>query len=124
MIDRDAITDLTARLKEEQRSSNETAFMHAALYHWHNGEHDKARDYVKYVIDQQPQYAPAQVLLGWVDLTCGRTTLARKSVQFFEKALSSGGGKKDIEVGRSSPTYITLIESPSLAGSAGKSKVS
>lgn len=47
-------------------------------------------------MDSQPQYAGAQILQGWIDLTSGRDSAVKRSVTYFDKALV--GNKKEIEV--------------------------
>jgi hypothetical protein len=47
-------------------------------------------------VESQPQYVGAQILQGWIELTCGRESNIQKSISFFDKALS--GNKKEIEV--------------------------
>lgn len=96
-LDEDAIKELTSKLKEDFRGSTEKGFLLAAQYHWFRGEQDKAREYVKFVIEHQQAYLPAYVVLGWIDVTCGRQALVKSSIDNFEKALASGN-KKDIEV--------------------------
>ena len=71
--------------------------MLAAYFHWHNGDYEKAREYAKYVMDSQPQFAGAQILVGWIDLGSGREAMMRKSITYFDKALANGN-KKEIEV--------------------------
>ena len=36
-------------------------------------------------------------LRGWVDLTCGRETLAKKSIKFFEEALAGPENPKPVD---------------------------
>jgi hypothetical protein len=47
--DKDSVKELTAKIKEDLKSSNEKGFLNASLFHWHNGELDKAREYAKFV---------------------------------------------------------------------------
>ncbi len=54
-------------------------------------------DCAKQVLETQPQYSPAHVLLGWIDLTDKtRTQRAANSIKSFETALQSSTGR-DIE---------------------------
>jgi hypothetical protein len=116
--DKDLLKELSLKVKEDIKQSNEKGLVQAALFHWLVREHDKAREYAKMVsftlhssilflfpyntsikqaIEKAPNYTPAQVALGWIDLTCGRDALVKKSIQYFENALQANN-KKDVEV--------------------------
>jgi tetratricopeptide repeat protein 21B len=110
-------------LNDDRKASNEKGFLLAAYFHWHNGEHDKAREYAKYVrncqcmltylsykvMDSQPQFVGAQILMGWIDLTSGRESLVKRSVNYFDKALSNGN-KKEIEVGIVYSLFVDIMQ--------------
>ncbi|PRP77845.1 tetratricopeptide repeat protein 21B-like [Planoprotostelium fungivorum] len=96
-VDREAVAELNARIKEETKAASEVGLLNAATFHWHMGEYDKSREYLKLILESQPKYAPAHALLGWVDLTCGRQQLSKKSINHFEKSISSSGSSRNIE---------------------------
>nr|XP_006812059.1 PREDICTED: tetratricopeptide repeat protein 21B-like [Saccoglossus kowalevskii] len=51
-VDKEAIQELDARLKEIRKQAREKALYFAALFLWHTGRHDKAREYVDRMIWQ------------------------------------------------------------------------
>lgn len=66
-------------------------------FYLHTKQYDKARDMVKKAETMQPTSVPAMVLHGWVDLLCGRESIANKSHRFFEDAIKAGNANPDLE---------------------------
>lgn len=52
------------------------------------GRHDKAREYVDRMLKMSASSIEGLALKGWIDLTCGREMVAKKSIKFFEEALA------------------------------------
>lgn len=100
---------MNLRLKDDLKSATEKSFLHAATFHWLNNEHEKAREYIKYVMENQPQFLPAQMLLGWIDLTCKRENLVKKSGLLFEKVISQGN-RKDIDALLGKAKYLEYMK--------------
>ena len=95
--------------------------MQTALFHWHSGDHAKARTYVQKVAEYADEYVCARTLRGWIDLTCDRHMYVEKSVQFFDAVLADGedapggGAKNNIEAVMGKVAYLELKRSYSEA---------
>ncbi|XP_077996608.1 tetratricopeptide repeat protein 21B-like [Glandiceps talaboti] len=94
-VDKEAIQELDAKLKEERKHAREKALYFAALFLWHTGRHDKAREYVDRMLKMSPQAVDGMILRGWIDLTSGRDNFVKKSLRYFEDALNLSG--KEVE---------------------------
>ncbi|XP_038077972.1 tetratricopeptide repeat protein 21B-like isoform X2 [Patiria miniata] len=105
-VDREAVQDLDAKLKEERKRTGEKGLYFAATFLWHTGRHDKAREYVDRMLKMSQGAKQGQVLRGWIDLTCGRDAYVKKSGKYFEEALS--GASKDVEALIGKARYFTL----------------
>ena len=64
------------------------ALFYAGMFLWLCGRHDKAREYIDRMLKMSPSSKEGLSLRGWIDLTSGRETLMKKSVKYFEEALS------------------------------------
>ena len=58
------------------------------MFLWLCGRHDKAREYIDRMLKMSLTSKEGLALRGWVDLTSGRETLMKKSVKYFDEALS------------------------------------
>ena len=58
------------------------------MFLWLCGRHDKAREYIDRMLKMSPSSKDGLALRGWIDLTSGRETLMKKSVKYFDEALS------------------------------------
>ena len=58
------------------------------MFLWLTGRSDKAREYVDRLLKMSPGSKEGLALRGWIDLTSGRESMAKKSINYFEKALS------------------------------------
>eukprot|EP00117_Sycon_ciliatum_P031489 scpid31598/ scgid0318/ Tetratricopeptide repeat protein 21B len=89
-VDKDSIQKLEARMREERRSCGESGLYHAGLFLWMVGRHDKAREYIGRALKASPQANPEiSTLYGWINLTCGRDSLVKTSVEYFDKPFSN-----------------------------------
>lgn len=52
-----------------------------------SGRHDKAREYVDRMLKISPGSKEGLCLKGWIDLTCGRDSVVKRSIKYFEDAL-------------------------------------
>ena len=84
--DREAVQMLESRIRSERTGSGERALYHAALFLWLSGRHDKSREYADRLLKMAPSSIVGLSLRGWIDLTCGRETLVKKSIKYFEEA--------------------------------------
>ena len=89
------------------------ALYYAGLFLWLTGRHDKAREYAAKMMKMAPgskevcafshavmlvngdmyvllsfRCVQGLILCGWIDLTCGRETYMKKSLKYFDEALS------------------------------------
>ncbi|XP_070546763.1 tetratricopeptide repeat protein 21B-like [Ptychodera flava] len=94
-VDKEAVQELDAKLKEERKHAREKALYFAGLFLWHTGRHDKAREYVDRMLKMSPQAADGLILRGWIDLTCGRDAYTKKAQKYFDDALQISG--KEVE---------------------------
>ncbi|XP_071943351.1 tetratricopeptide repeat protein 21B-like [Antedon mediterranea] len=88
-VDREAVQELDAKLKEERRSAGEKGLLFGATFLWHSGRHDKAREYVDRMLKASPSAKEGQILKGWIDLTSGREPAVKKSGKYFEEVLKN-----------------------------------
>eukprot|EP01137_Pigoraptor_chileana_P035464 Opistho-2@29514 len=109
LVDQEAVHELEARLTKEEDSAGEVAIEQAALYLWHAGRFDEARkkgdkflqmcrDGADRSAERSVMYVRALTLRGWIDLTCGRESTAKKADKaFLNEALKSMGDNKNYE---------------------------
>ena len=64
------------------------ALYHAGMFLWLSGRHDKAREYLERMLKMAASSEEGLALRGWIDLTSGRESLAKRSIKYFEEALA------------------------------------
>nr|KAG5695130.1 hypothetical protein BaRGS_017229 [Batillaria attramentaria] len=84
-VDREAITALDAKLKEERKQSGELGLYFAGLFLYLNGKYDKAREYIDRMLKMAPTSVEGLTVKGWLEMMSGRE--AKKSIRFFDEAL-------------------------------------
>eukprot|EP00051_Salpingoeca_urceolata_P023185 m.390103 g.390103 ORF g.390103 m.390103 type:complete len:1321 (-) comp20074_c6_seq3:93-4055(-) len=87
LVDKEAIEQLDARSKKEVKTCGEIALHHAGLFLWHTGRHDKARELADKMLKINAASIDALALRGWIDLTSGRESHAKKCIKYFDDAL-------------------------------------
>ncbi|KAK6970975.1 Tetratricopeptide repeat protein 21B [Biomphalaria glabrata] len=87
-MDREAVQELDAKLKEERKQAGELGLYFAGLFLFNSGKYDKAREYIDRMLKMAPQNPDGLTLKGWIELMSGRE--AKRSIKFFEEALVSG----------------------------------
>ena len=108
VVDNEAVGDLESELigAEDDNSVPDRARMQAALLLWHLGELHEAKQHVNYLLRMQPSNVQALTLSGWLEVAEGEAELASggdpglsfdSAATAFDKAISAGGGKKDLE---------------------------
>lgn len=50
LVDREAVQELEAKLRQDRQSCGEMALYFAGMFLWHTGRHDKAREYIDRMI--------------------------------------------------------------------------
>lgn len=91
VIDRDAVSELEAKLKETRRSAGPKALYYAGLLLWLLGRSDKAQEYVDRMLKMSNRAGEGLVLKGWLNLTPG-TSLA-KCLKYLDEGMQ---GNKDV----------------------------
>ncbi|XP_059173967.1 tetratricopeptide repeat protein 21B-like [Physella acuta] len=87
-IDRDAVQDLDAKLKEERKQAGELGLYFAGLFLFNTGKYDKAREYIDRMLKMSPKSTDGLTLKGWIELMSGRES--KRAIKFFEEALVDG----------------------------------
>lgn len=64
------------------------ALYYAGMFLWLCGRHDKAREYIDRMLKMSPGSREGLALRGWIDLTSGRETLVKRSLKYFDEAIS------------------------------------
>ncbi|XP_071507875.1 tetratricopeptide repeat protein 21B-like [Diadema antillarum] len=89
-VDKEAVQELDAKMKDDRKRASDKAVYFAALFLWHTGRHDKAREYVDRSIKMAGGSSlDGSTLRGWIDLTSGRDNYLKKAGKFFEEVLSA-----------------------------------
>ncbi|XP_061174848.1 tetratricopeptide repeat protein 21B-like isoform X2 [Saccostrea echinata] len=89
-VDREAVQELDAKLKEERKQSGEMGLYYGGLFLLLNGKPDKAREY----IDRMLKMATTKegfVAKGWIELLSGRE--AKKAIKYFDDAIGMDGSR-------------------------------
>ncbi|XP_048342202.1 tetratricopeptide repeat protein 21B isoform X1 [Sphaerodactylus townsendi] len=88
--DRDVIVELDMKLKDHRKVAGQQALFYAALFLWHLGRHEKAREYVDRMIKISNGSKEGFVLKGWIEVTCGKETSVKKAVKYLDEGLQNG----------------------------------
>lgn len=89
-VDREAVQELDAKLKEERKQSGEMGLYYGGLFLLLNDKPDKAREY----IDRMLKMATTKegfVAKGWIELESGRE--AKKAIKYFDDAIGMEGAR-------------------------------
>ncbi|XP_056375625.1 tetratricopeptide repeat protein 21A isoform X2 [Hyla sarda] len=91
VVDRDAVSELEAKLKETRRSAGPKALYYAGLLLWLLGRSDKAQEYVDRMLKMSNMSGEGLVLKGWLNLAPGPSIA--KCLKYFEEGTK---GNKDL----------------------------
>ena len=125
IVDSEAVTRLETDLmgSEDDTSVPDRARMQAALLFWHLGECVDAKQHVTTLLRLQSTNVQALVLLGWLEIAAAEQEISGikfdgsngdPSEEFaaageaFEKAISAGGGKRDLEAMMGQARLMTM----------------
>ncbi|KAL5010855.1 hypothetical protein ScPMuIL_013160 [Solemya velum] len=103
-VDREAVQELDAKLKEERKQSGEMGLYYAGVFLFHTGKYDKAREY----IDRMLKMAPTReglTIKGWIELLSGRDV--KRAVKYFDDAMGLDGAK-DVDILLGKAKYCEL----------------
>uniref|UniRef100_A0A6Q2YY18 Tetratricopeptide repeat domain 21B n=1 Tax=Esox lucius TaxID=8010 RepID=A0A6Q2YY18_ESOLU len=85
--DRDVIQELDAKVKEDRKSATPKGLYYAGMFLWLLGRNDKAREYVERMIKISNGSREGIILKGWIDLTSGKDSYAKKAGKYFDEGL-------------------------------------
>ncbi|KXJ11499.1 tetratricopeptide repeat protein 21B [Exaiptasia diaphana] len=97
LVDREAVQDLESKLRQDRQNCGEMALYFGSMFLWHSGKVDKSREYVDRMIKMSPNNKAGLILRGWIDLSCGREAFVKKSIKFFDEALSGPENVKNLD---------------------------
>lgn len=95
VVDKEALLDCDARLKEERKRLTAPAAYAAAVFLYLSGKSEKAREYAERTLRLDRSCSEAAVLKGWCDVT-GATAVGPATLALFE----SGGSSIDALLGQ------------------------
>nr|XP_034328663.1 tetratricopeptide repeat protein 21B isoform X7 [Crassostrea gigas] len=101
-VDREAVQELDAKLKEERKQSGEMGLYYGGLFLLLNDKPDKAREYIDRMLKmattkEQKDYFTSLmhyhgfVAKGWIELESGRE--AKKAIKYFDDAIGMEGAR-------------------------------
>jgi len=85
--DKETVASLDSQIKTETKSCGEMALYHGALYLWHSGKNDKARDLSDKLLKLNKNSVHGNTVRGWIDLTSGRETYINRAPKYFDEAI-------------------------------------
>ncbi|XP_069814949.1 tetratricopeptide repeat protein 21A isoform X2 [Dendropsophus ebraccatus] len=91
VIDRDAVSELEAKLKETRKSAGPKALYYAGLLLWLLGRSDKAQEYIDRMLKMSHKSDEGLVMKGWLNLAPGPSVA--KCLKYFEEGTQ---GNKDL----------------------------
>lgn len=100
VIDKEALLECDARLKEERKRLTAPAAYAAAVFLYQSGKLDKAREYAERTLRLNRNCAEAAVLKGWCDLSGATAAVGPTTLALFESGNTSSGGSMDALLGQ------------------------
>jgi tetratricopeptide repeat protein 21B len=88
-VDKEAVAALKNKVDESVRSSGPEQLFNAALFLWHDGRHDKARDLTNRLLKDEKASVEGLTARGWVNMTCGRESMSTKAPKDFTDAIEA-----------------------------------
>lgn len=96
VIDKEAILDCDARLKEERKRLSANGAYSAAVFLYQSGKVEKAREYADRALRLDRNNTDAAVLKGWCDVAVGK--FGPNTLALFEgRTTVGGGGRRNID---------------------------
>lgn len=89
-VDREAVQELDAKLKEERKQSGEMGLYYGGLFLLLNDKPDKAREYIDRML-KMGTTKEGFVAKGWIELESGRE--AKKAIKYFDDAIGMEGAR-------------------------------
>lgn len=97
VVDREALSQLDSRLKDERKHAGEMGLYHAAAILYHTGKPEKAREYADKLLKSNPNSPDGLVIKGWIEMHAGKESKVKDVPQYFDSALEHSPGKKNID---------------------------
>eukprot|EP00961_Rhodomonas_salina_P303981 3941432-Rhodomonas_salina.13 len=94
-VDREAVQEIKEDIFNEEKNNREGSFFVAACVSMLLNEHKKAREYIGKVLEIMSSYPQARSMQGWIELTSGSDTKARKALEIFKSAQEAN--KTDVD---------------------------
>lgn len=85
VVDREAVSQLEWQIKDEAGSAGELSLYYAALCLLYCGKHDKSREYVEKLLQNNGSSCGGLTLKGWLELASGKN---KSAAQTFKAALA------------------------------------
>lgn len=89
-VDREALQELDAKLKEERKQAGELGLYYAAWFLFQSRKFDKAREYIDRMLKMNTT-KDGLVMKGWVELNSGRDP--KKAIKYFDDAIANEGAR-------------------------------
>ncbi|XP_068223465.1 tetratricopeptide repeat protein 21B-like [Palaemon carinicauda] len=87
VVDKEAVAQLDAKLKEERKRASEIPLYYASMFLLLSSRIDKAREYVDRLLKLDPEHQDGLVLKGWVELMAGKDSKNKNTLQYFDAIL-------------------------------------
>lgn len=98
-VDKDAVAALKNKVDDSVRSSSPEQLFHAALFLWHDGRHDKARDLANRLLKDDKSSVNGLTARGWINMTCGRESMSIKAPKDFTDAIDAADAAGSFGIG-------------------------
>lgn len=86
VVDKEAVSTLETRIKEERKRLTPNAAYHASLFLFFCGKYEKARDYAEKTIKLHQDHTDSLNLKGWCELMMNQQS--KSTLELFNRALS------------------------------------
>ncbi|XP_069186237.1 tetratricopeptide repeat protein 21B isoform X2 [Procambarus clarkii] len=100
VVDREAVTQLDSKLKEERKKASEMPLYYAGMFLLLSGKIDKSREYIDRMLKLSPEQEDGLVLKGWIELIAGRESKNRNIMQYFDTVLQRSPRHMDALFGK------------------------
>jgi tetratricopeptide (TPR) repeat protein len=99
LVDREAVQIIDKEIFQEENAKREGSLFIAGVLCMLSGDNKKGREYIKKVVEIQPNYPQAKSLEGWIELTSGSDIKAKKSLEMFKQAREANRNDMDALLG-------------------------
>lgn len=86
-LDREEISKLEGKLRDQRKQAKEVALYFAGLYLLFVGRFDKSREYLDRMLKLNNNLREASNVLGWLELLSGGDKSTSQAAQFFDKGV-------------------------------------